>query len=80
MGPKQMETSAQFDAKISRLKSFESDLQYLADQTWIGRRPEAEEELVKIRAEIVYVTAQKRQASGRMAVGSEYPLRRTTIS
>ncbi|HEY1501877.1 MAG TPA: hypothetical protein VGF88_20050 [Acidobacteriaceae bacterium] len=80
MGNAVMETAAQFDARISRLQRFESDLQYLADKTWIGNRPEAEEELIKIRAEIVYVTAQKKQASGRTSADMAYSFRRTTIS
>jgi hypothetical protein len=49
------------DTRISRLKGFERDLQYLADKTCIGNRPEAEAELVKIRAEIVYLAAQKHE-------------------
>jgi hypothetical protein len=56
-----VESVTQLDARISRLKSFERDLQYLTDQTWIGKRPEAEAELIKIRAEIVYLTAKKKQ-------------------
>ena len=53
------ETLEQLNARISRLKNFERDLQYLAEKTCIGNRPEAEAELVKIRAEIKTVTEQK---------------------
>lgn len=65
MGNTSVEEIGQFDARLSRLKKFEGDLQYLADKTCIGNRPEAEAELVKIRAEIVYLTAQKRKLSYR---------------
>jgi hypothetical protein len=65
MGNTAVEAIGQFDLRLSQLKKFESDLQYLADKTCIGNRPEAETELVKIRAEIVYLTAQKRKLSSR---------------
>jgi hypothetical protein len=42
------------------LKRFEKDLQYLADKTCIGNRPEAEAELVKIHAAIAAATTLKR--------------------
>jgi hypothetical protein len=60
-----METVEQFDERITQLKNFERDLQYLADKTWIGKRPEAEAELVKIRAEIAAVMALRRTRSNR---------------
>jgi len=60
MGHVQMETIVQIDERLARLKRFEKDLQYLADKTCIGNRPEAEAELVKIRTAIDDATTLRR--------------------
>jgi hypothetical protein len=62
-----METIVQIDERLARLKRFEKDLQYLADKTCIGNRPEAEAELVKIRTAIDDATTLRRGTQGRKA-------------
>lgn len=61
MGHVQMETIDQIDERLARLKRFEKDLQYLADKTCIGNRPEAEAELVKIRTAIAATTTLRKR-------------------